>query len=174
MNNPPSLSFISIRTELQPGDIGCITAMHAELYTREYQFGPQFETYVALGLCEFCEQYNPARSRIWICEHENQMVGSPVLMDRGEVAQLRYFLIEPQYRGIGLGAKLMTLFMDFLQACGYQGAYLWTTHELAAAASLYKRFGFKLIEEKESPIFGKPLIEQRYDNPIDLNVIKRV
>ena len=51
-------------------------------------------------------------------------------MDRGEVAQLRYFLIEPQYRSIGLGTKLMTLFMDFLQQYGYRGAYLWTTHEL--------------------------------------------
>ena len=163
MNYLPSLSTIAIRTGLQPGDMGRITTMHAELYTSEYHFGPQFETYVANGLCEFQDQYNPARSRIWICEHDNRMVGSLVLMDRGEVAQLRYFLIEPHYRGIGLGAKLMTLFMDFLKQCGYQDAYLWTTHELEVATSLYKRFGFKLTEEKESNAFGKPLIEQRYD-----------
>lgn len=32
-----------------------------------------------------------------------RMLGSLVLMDCGEVAQLRYFLIEPNYRGIGVG-----------------------------------------------------------------------
>jgi len=53
--------------------------------------------------------------------------------------------------------------MDFLRECGYKGSYLWTTHELRAAASLYKRFGFQLTEEKESTSFGKALMEQRYD-----------
>ena len=84
-------------------------------------------------------------------------------MDRGVTAQLRYFLIEPEYRGIGLGAKLLKLYMDFLRECGYQETYLWTTHELDKAAFLYRRLGFKLTEEKESTAFGKPLKEQRYD-----------
>ena len=84
-------------------------------------------------------------------------------MDRGQVAQLRYFLIEPEFRGLGLGQKLLNLYMDFLYQCGYKKSYLWTTHELNTAASLYKRFGFKLSEEKESTDFGKPLREQRYD-----------
>jgi peptidyl-dipeptidase Dcp len=91
------------------------------------------------------------------------MIGFLLLMDRGKAAQLRYFLIEPVYRGLGLGLKLLNLYMDFLQACGYKESYLWTTHELATAASLYKRFGFELTQEKESTDFGKPLREQRYD-----------
>jgi peptidyl-dipeptidase Dcp len=91
------------------------------------------------------------------------MIGFLLLMDRGDAAQLRYFLIEPEYRGIGLGSKLMNLYMDFLHECGYQKSYLWTTHELTIAASLYKRHGFMLTEERESTAFGKPLREQRYD-----------
>ena len=86
-----------------------------------------------------------------------------LLMDRGEAAQLRYFLIEPEYRGIGLGSKLMDLYMDFLRECGYKRSYLWTTSELHSAISLYKRFGFQLTEEKESTAFGKLVTEQRYD-----------
>jgi peptidyl-dipeptidase Dcp len=50
-----------------------------------------------------------------------------------------------------------------LQEGGYQEFYLCTTHELSTAASLYKRAGFKLTEEKKSTAFGKPLREQRYD-----------
>jgi peptidyl-dipeptidase Dcp len=170
MKNKISLDDISIRTELRPGDIGYVIYMHGDLYKKEYGYGIQFETYVAKGLCEFWEKYNPQRNRVWICEHKrsgpvdnHRMIGFMLLMDRGKAAQLRYFLVQPEYRGIGLGSKLMRLYMDFLQECGYQESYLWTTHELSTAASLYKRAGFKLTEEKESTAFGKQLREQRYD-----------
>ena len=159
----PSLDDISIRTELHNGDMGYVIYLHGLLYGREYNFGVQFETYVAEGLCEFYEKYDPKRNRVWICEHEEKMVGFLLLMDRGEAAQLRYFIIEPEYRGIGLGKKLMNLYMDFMRECGYKRSYLWTTHELHTAIALYKKFGFMLTEEKESTTFGKLLTEQRYD-----------
>ena len=157
------LNDISIRTDLHPGDIGYVIYMHGVLYSKEYNYGLQFESYVAKGLCEFYQQYDPQRNRIWACDHNDRMIGSLLLMDRGNAAQLRYFLIEPEYRGMGLGAKLLNLYMDFLRECGYRKSYLWTTDELDKAASLYKRFGFKLTEEKESTSFGKRLREQRYD-----------
>lgn len=163
MNNKIRLDDISIRTELRPGDIGYVIYMHGDLYGREYGYGIPFETYVARGLWEFYEKYNPERDRVWVCEHNGRMIGFLLLMDRGKAAQLRYFLIQPEYRGIGLGSKLMSLYMDFLQECGYRASYLWTTHELGTAAFLYKRVGFQLTEEKESTAFGKPLREQRYD-----------
>ena len=163
MKKVVSLDDISIRTELRPGNIGYVIHLHGALYAKEYNYGIQFESYVAKGLCEFYEKYDPTRSRVWICEHMDKMMGFLLLMDRGESAQLRYFLIEPEYRGIGLGSKLMNLYMAFLRECGYQKSYLWTTHELTTAANLYKRFGFQLTEEKESTSFGKPLREQRYD-----------
>ena len=163
MKNIASLSDISIRTILQPGDLGYVVYMHGAIYGREYNYGIQFETYVAKGLCEFYEKYDAQRNRVWVCEHNNKMIGFLLLMDRKETAQLRYFLIEPDYRGIGLGSKLLNMYMDFLRECGYKASYLWTTHELTTAASLYKRFGFQLTEEKESTSFGKPVMEQRYD-----------
>ena len=163
MKKVVSLDDISIRTELRPGDIGYVIHLHGALYGKEYDYGIQFESYVAKGLCEFYEKYDPQRSCVWICEHNKRRIGFLLLMDRGEAAQLRYFLIEPDYRGIGLGSKLMNLYMDFLRECGYKTSYLWTTHELTTAANLYKRFGFQLTEDKESNAFGKPLREQRYD-----------
>jgi GNAT superfamily N-acetyltransferase len=165
-----SIDEIAIRTELRPGDIGYVTYLHGALYSREYGYGLQFESYVAKGLCEFYETYNPERNRIWACEHKrsspadnDRMIGFLLLMDRGAAAQLRYFLIEPEYRGIGLGAKLLNMYMEFLKQCGYKSSYLWTTHELDTAAFLYKRLGFHLTEEKASTSFGKRLIEQRYE-----------
>ena len=163
MNSAISLDNISIRTQLQPGDIGYVIYLHGALYGKEYGYGVQFESYVAKGLCEFYEKYDPKRNRVWVCEHNDRMIGFLLLMDRGKAAQLRYFLIEPEYRGIGLGSKLLKLYMDFLRECGYKESYLWTTHELSTAAYLYKQLGFQLTEEKESTAFGKPLTEQRYD-----------
>jgi peptidyl-dipeptidase Dcp len=158
-----SLNDIAIRTELRPGDIGDIMSMHGKLYFKEYGYTGPFEYYVAQSLAEFVQLYNPARNRIWVCEHNNRMIGTLVLLDRGEAAQLRYFLFEPEYRGIGLGTKLMVSFMEFLQTCGYKSSYLWTTEQQLAAVKLYKRYGYQLTEEKPSTAFGIPLTEQRYD-----------
>lgn len=160
----PISKEITIRTELRPGDLGEIVRLHGTLYADEYSYGIAFESYVAGGIHEFYKNYDSSRDRVWICEDHGRIVGFVLLMHREQnAAQLRYFLLLPDYRGLGLGKKLMQLYMDFFYECGYQSSYLWTTHELDAAAALYKRHGFVLTEEKESTAFGKPLREQRYD-----------
>lgn len=158
------VSDISIRTNIEPGDLGYVMHRHGKLYKAEYNYGVEFETYVGAGMHEFYKNYDPERDRVWICEHVEKIIGFVLLMHReNNAAQLRYFYIEPEYRGIGLGKKLMQLYMDFLKEAGYQSSYLWTTHELISAASLYKLHGFKLTDEKTSAAFGKALKEQRYD-----------
>ena len=157
------LEDIAIRTALQPGDIGYVSWLHGALYKSEYNYGIQFEVYVAEGLCEFYRQYDPQKDAVWIAEHDQHIVGFLLLMHRKTVAQLRYFIIDPAYRGIGLGKKLMALYMQGLLQRGYASSYLWTTSELDTAISLYRKHGFTLVEEKSSAAFGKPLIEQRYD-----------
>lgn len=154
---------ITIRTEIHPGDIGMITYLHGILYVEEFKHGISFESIVAGGLHEFCTTYNPEKERLWIAEHNGKMIGCLLLKNRSEAAQLRYFLIKPEYRGMGLGNRLLQLFMDFAKACQYKKAYLWTTNELDKAHHLYQKFGFTLTEEKSSTEFGKPLVEQRYD-----------
>lgn len=84
-------------------------------------------------------------------------------MHRGDAAQLRYFILEPNYRGFGLGNKLMNLFMEFLKDKNYRSSYLLTTDGLPASAHLYNKFGFKLTNERPSNAFGKPVTEQRYE-----------
>jgi peptidyl-dipeptidase Dcp len=84
-------------------------------------------------------------------------------------AQLRYFLISPQYRGIGLGKYLMELFMEFLFEKKYESAYLWTTSELHTAISLYQRNGFKFAEEILTETFGQAVNEQRYNLILNKN-----
>src|SRR4029078_1985824 len=109
--NHVALDEISIRTELRPGDLGFVIYLHGTLYSREYNYGLQFESYVAKGLCEFYEKYEQKRSRVWVCEDDYRMIGFLLLMDRGQAAQLRYFLIEPEYRGICLCYNVLDLYL---------------------------------------------------------------
>jgi N-acetylglutamate synthase-like GNAT family acetyltransferase len=167
MDTGIKLNDIVFRTILQQGDIGYITHLHGTIYKQEYNYGIAFETYVAAGLAEFYRQYDPQKDGVWICEHENKIIGFLVLMHRdNNSAQLRYFLLVPAYRGWGIGKKMMQLFMSHLTEKGFQSAYLWTTNEQGTAGRLYKSFGFELVEEKYSEAFGKPLYEQKYTHTV--------
>ena len=157
-----TLDDVVIRTDVDARDISRVIQLHGSLYAQEYGYGFAFESYVSAGLYEFLRTYDPDRSRFWLCEHARSLVGCLCLMDRGETAQLRFFLVHPRYRGLGLGRHLLEEFCSFTQSRGYSSAYLWTTHELAAAAHLYAAYGFRIDEEKTSNAFGKIVVEQKY------------
>ncbi|OMP78884.1 GNAT family N-acetyltransferase [[Flexibacter] sp. ATCC 35208] len=163
MNAGISLADITIRNNLQPGDLGFVAYMHAMLYAKEMGYGINFEGYVLNGLGEFAHQYDPTKDKVWICEHEGKIIGSLVGFHRNSDIQFRYFIFLPEYRGIGLGKHLMAEFMNYARASGCKNIYLWTTTEQATAISLYTRFGFKQTGEKFSTAFDKPLTELRFD-----------
>lgn len=163
MTAPLNPSEIHIRTRLLPGDLGYVAYLHGKIYSEESGYGFDFETYVMGGLHEFAEQYDPEKDRVWICEHRQKIVGFLMGFRREDAIQLRYFILLPGYRGLGLGKKLMNLFMDFLNEKKVKKAYLWTTEEQETAIALYKRYGFRLTREKISDLFGKRLTERRYD-----------
>jgi peptidyl-dipeptidase Dcp len=158
-----SLKDITIRNNLEPGDIGYITYLHGKLYAEEFGYGVDFEAYVARGLHEFYVNYQQAKDGVWICEHNQKVVGFLALMNRGKAAQLRYFIILPEYRGIGLGNKLMEIFLQYLEEAGYRSAYLLTSPELEAATHLYRKFGFSLVEEVQTVHFEQPELLHKYE-----------
>ena len=91
---------IHIRTDLKAGDIGYITWLHGVLYKEEFNYSIYFESYVAKGLSEFYEQYDPAKDRVWICEHDNRIIGFLLLMHKGNAtAQLRFFYFRNSIQG---------------------------------------------------------------------------
>ena len=160
----PGQGAVTVRTDLRPGDLGYVIHLHGRLYKEEQNFGVGFEAYVAQGLAELYRQYDPEKDRVWVCEQGNAIVGFLALMHRDEqTAQLRYFLLQPECRGVGLGKRLMEDFMGYLREKGYRHCYLWTTSEQQTAIALYKRYGFVLVDEKASSTFGKQLVEQKYE-----------
>ncbi len=155
--NPP----ITIRT-YQPGDAGYVAYRHGVLYAREYGFDHVFEKYVLQSLSKFLEE--PAKGEIWMAEVGGVIAGFIGLVEIDKTtAQLRWFLMEPEFRGIGLGRRLMETLMDYCRQKGYTHIMLWTFKGLDAAVHLYQKDGFTLTEEKENHEWKDLLIEQRWD-----------
>lgn len=51
------------------------------------------------------------------------MIGCIGIVGHEERAQLRWFLIDPLYRGVGLGKKLLTYALEFARERGYLSGY---------------------------------------------------
>lgn len=166
-NKPPTIW--KFRNDLRPGDIGYLIYLHGILYSKEYKFDQTFEAYVAHGLLQFVQAYNPYRDRILLAEANGQIVGSVGIIRTSKVeAQLRWYLVHPDFRGRGLGKQLINEAIKFCQERKYKSIFLWTTSELAASAHLYKKAGFKKTEVKSHNIWGKFVTEERYILNLDL------
>jgi N-acetylglutamate synthase-like GNAT family acetyltransferase len=153
-----------IRHELRPGDIGYLIYLHGILYAKEYKYDQTFEVYVAHGLVEFVKSFNPYRDRIWIAEVKGRIIGAVAIVRTSKVeAQLRWFLVHPDYRGQGLGKSLLEEALKFCKERKYNKVFLWTTSELTTGSHLYTLAGFKKTEVKSHNVWGKFISEEKYD-----------
>jgi DNA-binding MarR family transcriptional regulator/ribosomal protein S18 acetylase RimI-like enzyme len=158
----PYQSDVSIRT-FQPGDVGFVAHLHGTLYENTYKFGRMFEYYVMKGLTEF--MFNTDGGELWIAEVDGKMVGSIAITKSNDiVAQLRWFVLDENYHGMGIGKKLMETAIDYCKKQRYKHVYLWTVSNLKAARYLYRKYNFTLTEEKQNYEWtGSKLVEERWD-----------
>jgi N-acetylglutamate synthase-like GNAT family acetyltransferase len=153
-----------LRSELRPGDIGGITALHGVVYATEYGWDTTFEAYVAEHLGAFARRYGAGRECIWIAERAGEIVGCIAIVEaEPEAAQLRWFLVRADARGGGLGRTLLRHAVQFSRAAGYRRIFLHTVRDLTGAARLYTAAGFTITSEETHRRWGSELTEQRYD-----------
>jgi GNAT superfamily N-acetyltransferase len=154
---------IHLRTSIKPGDVEAIISLHGTIYAEEYGFDTTFEDYVATPLRQFAYAHT-TREKIWVVEQGDAIKGCIAVVKSDEVtAQLRWFLLHPQLRGKGIGTKLINDAILFTKKQGYTTIYHWTANLLVMANKLYKNLGFQLTEKKVHRIWGKDLIEQKYE-----------
>lgn len=160
---------VVVRCGLRPGDVGEIVRLHGVVYAREYGFNCEFEAYVA-GPLAACVLRAGARDRVWVAERaegaQMRMVGCVAMVDvegASNVGQVRWFLVDPSARGLGLGRRLLREAMGFANEAGFERVMLWTVSQLEAAAGLYREMGFELVEEVEAKRWGVGVVEQRYE-----------
>lgn len=157
------LDDITIRTDVCPGDIGYITYMHGWIYREEYGYSTAFEGYVAESFYKFLLNYNPDNDHLWCAEHNGYIIGCIGIVGHGERAQLRWFLLDPHYRGIGLGRKLLQESLNFAKVKNYKSIYLDTTNDLDKAISMYTRAGFVKKLEKANNSWREDLTEFEFE-----------
>ncbi|MCM3718804.1 bifunctional helix-turn-helix transcriptional regulator/GNAT family N-acetyltransferase [Fictibacillus phosphorivorans] len=158
----PHPSELIIRP-FRPGDAGYIAYLHGTLYDQSYKFGRIFEYYVMKGLAEFMK--DPDGGELWVAEVNGEIAGSvAITKSTNAVAQLRWFILNEKYQGMGIGKKLLKTALDFCKEKKYKHVFLWTVSTLDAARYLYQTFNFKRTEEKPNEEWtGKPLVEERWD-----------
>jgi len=153
---------ISIRNRLCPGDIGCITYLHAMSYA-DQGWDHTFDAYVAAPLAEFARTQSE-RERIWIVERKGKIVGSEAVVKfTDDQAQLRWLLLDRSVRGLGIGRMLVGEALDFCRRAGYHSVFLWTVRQLTIAARLYQSAGFKKTEELTHELWGSTVTEVKYE-----------
>ena len=147
---------------LKPGEAGYIAYRHCVLYEKEYGLSGTFERYVMDALTKYID--GQPEGEVWVAENNGRIVGSIAIVSTEEgIAQLRWFLIEPEYRGVGLGRQLLATAMEYCKRQKYKQVYLWTIQDLKAARHLYESFGFSVTEQSESDTWKSGIIEERWD-----------
>lgn len=150
---------VTIRHNIKPGDMGQIISMHGRLYAQEFGYGLSFEGYVAETFFEFINHYDPINDRIWIAEYERELIGTIAVVGKGETALLRWFLLDPAFRGLGLGKQLINDAIDYCKNKGFKNIELGTAGDLKAALSLYKKLGFEIISQSENHQWRNNVVE---------------
>ena len=155
-----------IRRELRPGDLGAIIEHHGRIYAREHGLDSTFEAHVAASVARAALRGFPRETEaFWIVERAGAHAGSLALTDEGEgEAMIRWFVLDAEIRGRGLGRRLLDELLDEARRLGFSRLALETFSELTAAARLYRDAGFEVMWAETGPRWGRPEITyQRYE-----------
>jgi GNAT superfamily N-acetyltransferase len=154
-----------IRKLGQAGDLGWVVQSHAETYSAEYGWAPQYEVLIAQIVAAYATDHDDEREAAWIAEVDGERVGS-IFCVRGPdetTAQLRLLLVTPAARGLKLGGELVDTCLAFARAVGYKRMVLWTNDPLVAARHIYLARGFRLTNSERHELWGDALVGQTYE-----------
>ena len=155
---------VSIRPLGRPGDLGWVVMAHGEIYAREFGWDTGFEALVARIVSDYAAGHDEQREAAWIAEADGKRAGCIFCVsDDAETARLRFLLVDPAARGLGLGRALVQRCLDFARTAGYRRMTLWTNDPLTSAARIYVSAGFRLVEQEPHHSFGVDLVGQTYE-----------
>lgn len=149
----------------QKEDIAYIIDRQLSLYESERQFTTEiWKNYLIQGINSLIKNFNEEKDCIFILECDKNPSGCiAITHTEDSVAQLRYFFLEPELRGLGVGKDLLNTALEFCHQKKYSHVFLWTISAQESARILYKNAGFKITETSENNDWGTPVLEEKWD-----------
>lgn len=75
-------------------------------------------------------------------------------------------MLAPALRGRGLGRRLVAELLSEARAAGLQKLGLETFSALTSASRIYRDAGFRLVSERETDVWGPPILYQGYEREL--------
>lgn len=146
-------------------DIAYVIDRQLSLYETERKFTTEvWKSYLTKGVISFIEKFDPEKDCMLILECDETPSGCiAITHTQNNTAQLRYFFLEPELRGLGVGTNLLNTALDFCRQKKYSHVFLWTVSAQEAARTLYKKAGFEITETSENESWGIPVLEEKWE-----------
>jgi DNA-binding MarR family transcriptional regulator/GNAT superfamily N-acetyltransferase len=148
------------------GELGWLVHRQGLLYNEQFGWNGEFESLIARIYHEYAAAPESPPKALWVAERAGRVVGSIFVLPsegREGTAQLRMLYVEPDARGLGLGALLVRQAVDFARAAGYRRVRLWTQSVLVSARRIYEAAGFRCLETNAHHSFGKDLTGEHWE-----------
>lgn len=146
-------------------DIAYVIDRQLSLYESERQFTTEiWKKYLTQGVISLIEKFDPEKDCMLILECDGNASGCIAITHTdNNIAQLRYFFLEPELRGLGAGTGLLNAALEFCRQKKYSHVFLWTVSAQESARILYKNAGFRITETSENEDWGTPVLEEKWD-----------
>ncbi len=146
---------VRLRSDWRPGDPGRIVDLHRRGYAGEGPaFADPFPDYVGETVREAGLDRPGHASRVWFAERGTETLGCAAMIDRGTRGQLRWVVLLPGARGLGLGKALFHAAIDHARAQAWPEVFLETTGGLEASMRLYLANGFTVTSDTPAELWG--------------------
>lgn len=149
MNSQTGHESVEIVAGYLPGLVGKVAELHGRYYAEVWKCGAPFEILIAREFSEFLEHYDPDRDLVLSARTEGRLIGSITLIGRQnspDGVQLRFFIVDPAFHGLGVGKDLLLAALDWCRARNYRRVFLWTVDNLPRSRRLYEKNGFRVVE----------------------------
>ncbi|WP_157213457.1 GNAT family N-acetyltransferase [Paenibacillus senegalensis] len=147
-------------------EVKYIVDSHRTIYKEEFHYDDDFIDFIADAITSFVNNRSSGLDQIWLLKIDGVPRGSIVIMKSEtaeQVAQLRWFLIEADYRNKGFGRPMLDQALEFCRNVGYRKVFLWTNHALKSARALYASAGFTIKKQRIRELSNQKLIEEKWE-----------
>lgn len=132
-----------IKKEFSLSNVEYSIESHKRIFANEFHFNQVFFDNVTALIGEFGKSFDEKTQFMLVAYVDGEKAGSicGIGKENGAI-QLRFFFLDSNTRGMGLGKKLFVRAMECCKEMGYSHIFFYTFNKLEIARTMYKKLGF--------------------------------